>query len=114
MENLHRYILASALAVGITGAALPASAADRLDDKNEYKQLQSTKVGLADAIKTAESSIPGAKVSSAEFEHEDGKPAYTLEVMDAKGQKEVVVSAETGQILSEGDKEGEGKEDRDR
>lgn len=74
-------------------------------------------VTLEEAIATAKAKFPG-QVLEAEFEDEDGKAVYDVEIATATGEtREVVVDASSGQITeSEAETEDEGheqdKEDR--
>ena len=63
--------------------------------------LAKAKVSADSAIAVARSTIPGATISSAEIENEDGALIYTFEMKIAgkKGTEEVNVDAMTGKML---------------
>lgn len=72
---------------------------DGMTDQQELQHIKVAKVSLVDAIKKTEVNHPGSKVISAEFEIENGKPAYSLEVESEKGETEVTIDAMTGATL---------------
>ena len=51
-------------------------------------------------MKKAELDHPGGKVSSADFEDENGTPAYSLELQTEEGEIEVTIDAMTGKVFT--------------
>lgn len=69
---------------------------DGMTDQQEFQQIKTAKFSLIEVIKKAEADHPGSRVISAEFEQENGKPAYSLELESEKGEMEVTIDAMTG------------------
>ena len=60
----------------------------------------SPKVSREAATKAALASIPGARVESAEHEHEDGHDIWSFDMKAPDGLREVWVDAKTGAVIS--------------
>ena len=98
--NRQSRILATALIA--TSLAAPLALADvkkgdRLDKKEEA--FVAAQVSLTRAVATAEAEV-GGKALSAEFEREDGKWIYTIDLITAENsEREVHVDAGTGAVI---------------
>ena len=76
------------------------------EEAQEFSAIQGAKFSLLKAISAAEAQ--GAKVLSAEFEHEDGTLAIELKVADAAGVvTERMVAADTGTVIPGDQDDGE-------
>lgn len=113
------WIVAALGALTLSGAGIVyASQLDReaQEDQQEIAALQQARIGLAQAVNTAEQHVRG-KALSAELEMEKGKPVYEVEVARGKQVMAVEVDTQTGNILktvSEVDEEkAEGHADKD-
>ncbi len=91
------------LSIGIISGALALSSgtamAGMLDDDVNAKQLETVKVSITDAIAKAKAKQTGT-VIKAELEDEDGKLVYEVEFMDNGEEKEMLVDAITGEVMS--------------
>ena len=98
--NRQSRILATALIATSLAAPLAladAKKGDRLDKKEEA--FVAAQVSLTQAVATAEAEVNG-KVMSAEFEREDGKWIYAIEILTSDhSEREVLVDARSGDIV---------------
>lgn len=57
-------------------------------------------ISLAEAVKTAEASLPDGRAVEAELEREDGRTVYEVELVDSKQTKrKIYVDAGTGKVV---------------
>lgn len=95
--------LAAAVSIAVSTAAMPPALADDHDDHaRAYRALRDGAVlPLADILDIVHAAIPG-RVIEIEFEDDDDRLLYELEVVTADGRLiEVEVDAATGRILSQ-------------
>lgn len=102
--------LAALLAATIVGGSQVANASE-----NDAADLAKAKIDLKQAAAIAEKKYDG-KAANVEFNQENGKPTFEVEVVSYKSVRDVVVDGETGQILkAKMDKpDAEDEEDNDR
>ena len=90
MKNLMKPII---LAAAIPALASTSAFADRVD----MEKMQALKVGLTDAIATAEAHVNG-KALEAEFEDNSFSPEYEIDVYTTTHKYEVTVDASNGEV----------------
>ena len=90
------FIIGVLFAVALAGA-LYSSDGDLLI-KSEQAALTQTKVGLAQAVYTAEQYVNG-KASKAEIKDDSGTLVYDVEVIHGNTAKDVKVDIKTGRVL---------------
>lgn len=56
-------------------------------------------IGLSKAKSIAKKKVPGAQITKAEFEHDDGIPVYEIEMIKDGMEYELKINAKTGKIL---------------
>lgn len=102
MKQPKFYMMIAALVlVGYGSGIAYAANNDALKDQSEYQQMISSKITLVEAIQKAETAHPDMKVSSIEFEEEDDKLVYSVELMNEKGEMDLLVDATTGKITKD-------------
>ena len=70
------------------------------DSPDQGPNASSATLSMEKAIATAKAKFPG-KVLEAEFEHEDGKAVYEIEIAGNTGEvMELKVDAQSGEVLS--------------
>jgi len=106
MTSYHtlKTAMAAIVAAGTLGAVAihpsPAVAAEqrpRTDDASEYAKLNGGKIGLAEAIATAERQFGGKAVNAA-LDTEQASAAFEVELMTATGSQTVAVDGQTGAV----------------
>lgn len=112
MKNLNRYITAVLIPVGLAGVAYGAQAKE--SEKNDALSAAQASVTINSAIDRALAKVPGIVVA-AEYENEDGKAVWEVEVLAAnKSVHDLTIDASNGKILSnqnDSDDDGEDKDD---
>ncbi len=108
--SVKKALLFAALAAStIVASSLVYASRDGNDEHNDAAALAQAKVSLSQAITAAEQHA-GGNASRAEFEGENGKFVYEVEVVGGGKSTDVKVDANSGQILSaqadEADHEG--------
>lgn len=104
MKLPKSYILLAILAlVGYSSGIVYAMENDVMQDMAEYQQLRHAEISIVEAIQKVEKAYPGMAVSSIDFEEEKEQPAYSIELLNDIGEKEVTISAVTGEIIPEND-----------
>ena len=97
----HMIIAASVLAAGIGAAGITAASAANdggAKDQAEMQALMGSKMSIIDAIKAAETAQSG-KVAEAQFDLENGAPAYEISIIAADGtEHDFMVDANTGKV----------------
>jgi uncharacterized membrane protein YkoI len=90
-------IAAAIAAVAIGGGAYAAKSTGQEDDALAIVNAQVT---LSQAIAAAEQHVGGGKAAKAEFEQENGKWAFDVEVVKDRKVMDVKVDATNGKVLS--------------
>ena len=87
--------LAAIVTVGGTTAAMAA-------DHDDHEQAaKSVRVDLDTAKQAATTRVPGAAVTEAELDHDQGRSVWEFDLAKQTGQKyEVTVDASTGKVIS--------------
>jgi len=106
MNSKHAYTATiTALCLAGFGAAYAANT-----DENDALGITDARISLTQAISTAEQHV-GGKASSAEYEHEDGRWIFEVEVVKGRDVMDVEVDPTSGEVLSVvNDKVDEGNE----
>lgn len=90
----HTPIAAIALLAIVTGSAQAASPRE-----NDGRPISAAKIGLADAVTTAEDHV-GGTASHAAFEQSQGRAVFDVEVVADHQVVDVKVDASNGKVLS--------------
>jgi uncharacterized membrane protein YkoI len=90
---------AALAAVVILGAVPAVAVANEHQDQAEISALQGAKVGLIDAIRTAEQQISG-KAIDAGMDNHDGQLRYEVKVLKDGAVQDVMVDAQSGQVVA--------------
>lgn len=100
MQNTKKLTLAGLAAVLLATSAGMALAAEDREDSDDItpKMVSSAKLNLNDAIAKAQANTSG-QVVAAELEQEDGKLAYSVEILSGGKIHEVMVDAADGKII---------------
>ena len=100
--------LALAAAVAASAAAGVAAAKERSGNEQNAQALLNSKIGLSQAIATAEQHA-GGKAVDAGVGNENGTVRIAVEVASTQGVKTVLVDPQTGQVTGTiaGDEDGE-------
>lgn len=107
MKNLNRYLAALAFGGAIAGTALVAHA--KTDHVDDSIAVTTAAVTIDQAVSIATQAVSGS-ASKAEFENEDGKLFWEVEVVGANKQvHDFEIDANSGKIL----KQEIDKEDKD-
>lgn len=69
--------------------------------ENDALGITDARISLTQAISTAEQHV-GGKASSAEYEHEDGRWIFEVEVVKGRDVMEVEIDPTSGEVLSVG------------
>jgi uncharacterized membrane protein YkoI len=80
-------------------AAVVSAKASRHDVENDARGLLSAKMSLTQAITMAEKHFAG-KASHAEFEKNDGKLMYDIEIVSTDTVVDVQIDADSGQLIA--------------
>ncbi|MFP7493959.1 PepSY domain-containing protein [Terribacillus saccharophilus] len=82
------------------------TAADKQQDEKQQTEppkksasQAEVKITMEEAVKIASNEVDGT-VTNAEFEEEDGLPVYELELETANDEAEVVINAQSGEIVT--------------
>jgi uncharacterized membrane protein YkoI len=86
-------MLKTALAVALSMTAFTAVA-----DDDDWKESR-TKISRAKAVSIAQSRVPG-RVIDVDFENDDGRAYYEIEIRGKRNKHEIKVDANTGRIIS--------------
>jgi len=114
MNIPSRFVLALTLAGTAAAPAIAANDHGSMDDRAEHEAFATASVSLADAITMAETET-GARAISAEFENEDGRFVYSVELLSADGlELEVMIDSAVLRVLEVEDEGEEGHETGDR
>lgn len=92
-HKIYRVVLA-ALATTAIGSAYAAESAE-----NDALAIAGAKISLTQAVAAAEQHV-GGKASKAEYEHENGKSVFEVEVVKNQSVMDVKVDPTSGQILA--------------
>jgi uncharacterized membrane protein YkoI len=105
----------SSVLAGFTLLALtiPASAAEGPELQALKKAVAAAKVGLTEAIETAQKAVPGGKVIEAGLEVEQDQTFYEVIVLSGDAVKEVKVDAAAGKVLGIKDEQPEADEEKE-
>ena len=82
---------------GVLGGAYMAHASEH-HGENDAASINTVKVSMNDALKTALTEVPG-KPTLAKFENEDSHHQWKIEVASSKGIYDVTIDADTGRLL---------------
>ena len=113
--TINRKLIAGIVLVPLMfGIAAPVFAEDSgksgESEINETQVLANAKIGLGDAIKTAETESKGKAIESG-LNGENGAASYQVEVLMPDGKRtNVFVDPQTGKVLKMADAGGEGGE----
>jgi len=92
------YMIFAMLACGVLLTWGLALSSEGTQEKGEG--LSTATLSMEEAIAAARTKFPG-QVLEAEFEHEDGKAVYEIEIASATGVvREIMVDAQSGELLS--------------
>ena len=98
MKNLNKIVLSTLLSAGLMGTAFVAHA-DNKNRSQDTQAISSASVSINKAVEIALAAVPGA-ATEAEFEVEDGKSIWEVEVLDANKQMyKVEIDANSGDVL---------------
>lgn len=86
-------------AIAVLSASAVGSAYASRSVENDAYAIESAKIGLAQAIRTAEQHV-GGKASRAEFERHEGRGVVDVEVVSGQKVLEIKVDSTTGAILA--------------
>lgn len=111
--NKFKIVTSSALALLVATFSLGAAADS--DNKAAEAAAQKNAAITSDMAITIAEQITGGKAEEAEFELEDGKAIYEVEIIMADGTElEVEIDAESGTVLSQKEEdEDEDDDDKD-
>ncbi len=96
--------IAALLITGAAGVALAATSKD--DESQEARAVAQAKIGMTDAIRTAEQQAGGRAVD-ASFDDESGYGLYEIEVLKGTTVNNVYVDSQTGKVtkVTQGDQD---------
>jgi uncharacterized membrane protein YkoI len=97
MNKLIKLATVLVVSGGVMSGAYVAHASEH-QGENDAVAINTAKVSMDDAVKTALSEVPG-KPTLAEFENEDGRHEWKIEISSARGVYDVTIDAETGRLL---------------
>lgn len=108
MKNLKKIVLTTLLSAGLMGTAFVAQA-DNKSRSQDAQAISTASVSINKAVEIALAAVPGA-VTEAEFEVEDGKSIWEVEVLDANQQMyKIEIDANSGDVLENKLDDGKGK-----
>lgn len=98
MKHLKKIVAATLLSAGLMGTAFVAHA-DNKNHSQDALAISTASVSINKAVEIALAAVPGA-VTEAEFEVEDGKSIWEVEVLDVnKKMYELEIDANSGEVL---------------
>ena len=101
MKKINKIIAVTLISGGLLGGAIVAKAHSRGDYKNEVAAVKDAPITMISAVEIALAKIPGTP-KEAEFEIEDGKSIWEVEVVNADQQVyELEIDANSGEILKQ-------------
>lgn len=104
MKHTKHYILLAALALAGYGSGIAYAMDNEVNEHQmEHQLLKQAKISIIEAIQKAQAAYPDMSVSAVDFEDEADTPAYSIELEGDNGEKEITISAETGEIIPEND-----------
>ena len=99
MKNLNRYLAVLAIGGALGGTALVAHA--KTDHVDDSIAVTSAAVTMDQAVSIATQAVPGS-ASKAEFENEDGKLMWEVEVVGTNKQVyDFKIDASSGKVLKQ-------------
>jgi len=114
MKNVNKIITATLFSGALLGTAVVANAGNRDKLIDEVAAMNEASIKMNKAVEIALATIPGA-AKEAEFEVEDGKSIWEVEVVNADKQVfEVEIDAMSGEVLKQELDDGDHKHRKNR
>jgi len=100
MKQLNKMVVTTMICGGLISTAFVAHAHKR-DHSQDVQAVSTASVSINKAVEIALAAVPGS-VTEAEFEVEDGKSIWEVEVLDANQQMfEIEIDATSGEVLKQ-------------
>ncbi len=111
MKHLNKIFAVTLVASSLTGATVYAQTKNE-NNGNDAKAIMTANVDVYNALEIALQQVPG-KVTSAEFEQEDGVKVWEIEVLADNGKAyDLVIDANTGKISKQAQDDNDSGESR--
>lgn len=100
MKSLNKIAVATVICGGLMSTIFVAQA-DNKSHTEDALALSTYSISMNKALEIAVAAVPGSPIE-AEFEVEDGRSIWEVEVLDAKQQKhEIEIDATSGEVLKQ-------------